>query len=40
MMDANDTMKDAMLLMTKTNAFGMGSVRRTMDSACRMTVGD
>ena len=40
MMGANDTMKDAMLLMTKTNAFGMGSVRRTMDNVCRKTVGD
>ena len=40
MMRANEAMRDAVFLMTDANAFRTGSVRRIMDSACRMTAGD
>jgi hypothetical protein len=38
MMGANDAMADAVFLSTETNARETGSVRCTMDSACRMMV--
>ena len=40
MMDVNDAMSGAVYPMTETTAFETGSVRRTMDSTCRMTVSD
>jgi hypothetical protein len=40
MMSANDTMADAVFLSTEANARETDSVRCTMDSACRMMVGD
>jgi hypothetical protein len=40
MVGANEAMMDAVLLMTEANALGTGSVRCTMDSACRMTVSE